>query len=146
MPEPQRNMAQRATQHFMSVLFNSDFEYAELQSPVAKVLWGLWLLRPTWETFGGLRAYDTMTHLAPEGAWGIAFFLAGVLHLLVIAAGHFKARLWMANGGVFIWTAVAVMFARTSISSTGVPIYLLLAFGAAWSSWRLEARRKSGDE
>lgn len=129
----------------MRVLYDSDFEYTELQSPVAKVLWGIWLIHPTWQTFAGVRAYDTMAAVAPESTWGATFLFVGVAHLLAIASGHYLARLWMARVGVAIWVAVAGMFGMTSVASTGVPIYMLIGLGAAWSSWRLGARRKSGD-
>lgn len=138
--EPQRSMGQRFVHHFVRLLIDSDFEYTEAQSPVAKTLWGLWLLYPAWDTFSGSRAYETMSKIAHESVWGLGLLLVGLVHLLAIVGNYHKARLWMALGGVVVWVAVAALFFQTAPASTGVPIYTLIAAGAAWSFLRLRAR------
>jgi hypothetical protein len=119
------------------VLFEADFELAELILAVPLLGWGLVLLLPgsSFATSPTLRFLSPYENLL--GAWCVALclFKASTAFLKQVrshAVVMFLISIW--------WTYIAVAILIRSPLSTGTPAYLGLAIGQAWLFLRYVAR------
>lgn len=83
------------------------------------VLWGLWVLSPTWSVFGSAPLYSTMASIMPEFAWGLVAVAAG----LVIVYGVLKPSYTTLTRGSLVagwhWGIITVLYFIGDWMNTG---------------------------
>lgn len=126
----------RAMCRFRDIFWHCDTEPTELYFSIISMLWGLWLLAPA-ESFTTSQAFTAMAGIAPEQVWGMVILCVGALRLHALATGNWLARKSIAFLAALFWIFVALMFAMSSIASTGVPVYTLHALASIWVYVRL---------
>lgn len=123
-----------------TLLASYDFEPAEFLVGAACLGWGIWLLNPWWDTFGGSPTFAAMAQAAPEWLWGVAMALLGAAALIGMVRDRMAWRRAAQLGLAMVWAFIAASFWQSNLPSTGSVTYPLLALVAAWSFWRMRMR------
>lgn len=123
-----------------ALLASYDFEPAEFLVGAACLGWGVWLLNPLWDTFGGSPTFAAMAQAAPEWAWGVFMALLGGMALAGMLWDRMALRRAASFGLAMAWAFVAATFWQSNLPSTGSVTYPLLALAAVWSFWRMRMR------
>lgn len=125
----------------VELLVYKDFEFAELFTGLAGLLWGLWLLNPAWNSFASTTSFRAMAQLANENVWGGGMALIGLIQLWSLIRDQFFWRRRASALLCMLWAFIAVMLVRANPAGTGTVIYPLLSLSAAWAHWRMRAGR-----
>jgi hypothetical protein len=138
--EPEQGIVQRALQRLKRLLQDADFEFTEFKNALLAILYGAWLLNPTWHTFASSHSYDAMAWLAPEEVWGTLICVLGLLQMLGFVGERRRMRQRASGVGVFVWASITTALWLANPASTAVPVYGLFTFSSAWSLWRLASK------
>jgi hypothetical protein len=95
-------------------------------SGTSALVWGLWVLFPS-VTFN-TRSFEVMATVAPEETWGVVYTCVGFAQMYAaLAVNSWLLRALASLVTFFCWTFLAVLLAIGNPSTTGVPIYSLMA-------------------
>lgn len=123
------------------LLWEKDFEFAELLGGLAGLLWGAWLLNPSWDAFEITPGFAAMAAIAPEPVWGSALLLIGALQLWALIRDRWPWRRRSAFLLFCAWMFITVMIGRANYRAAAVVVYPLLALSAAWAYIRMRFQR-----
>lgn len=105
----------------------------KLFSSLAKMLVGLWLLLPYWDTFNSAVAFSYMQYAIPnniissEATWGLFFFISGICSIIGYALNKPSFYIAVRLVSNILWVFWATSILLGYIGSTGVPLYITLA-------------------
>lgn len=135
----------------MVTVFSWDSEPLEIQSGLIAVLWGVWLVSPSWHSFASCpHLYTVMASIMGERAWGVLLLSVGSLQLLAVWMGsvlhqtdrarwqrRFTLRRLMALLAMLTWLFVALVFATGDWPAPSAVLYVATAFSAMVTYLRL---------
>ena len=98
-------------------------------SAAGKILWGIWLCMPQWNTFERTASLRVMGDVFSETTWGIIFLCIGFFHLLMLLTMRKRWLMMIASYlSVIIWLYLAWILAIGNITAPGSAIYACIAF------------------
>lgn len=141
-PRQQQQLHVRFVLWLKTLFFDKDFEFTEIQNVTIKLLWGMWLLSPWWNTFANSVSFRAMSELANENVWGAGVVLIAVLHLAGLVFNIHFMRKYAIFAGFLFWLFVSIMLVRTNPSGTGTIIYPILTISTMWVYLRVVAAER----
>src|SRR3990167_3015420 len=118
------------------LLRTADPRIVGLYNAVFAVFWGAWLLLP-FRTFNVAPVYHTMSSIAPEWVWGMAYLGIGLFHVRAVLNRNSRWCKSFSYVAVFIWILLSAMYAHGDYRGLGVIVYALIALSAVWVCIRL---------
>ncbi len=123
---------------FLRRITKPDATLAEWWSGYAAIAWGACLANPFADPFASLPVYRSMASLAPAWVWGLVVLVGGTFQLRSLSVGVYVWRRAAAFGGFVTWLFVGLCMWASAPTSTGPPVYVMLAALQAAIYWRLK--------
>lgn len=122
--------------HF-SWLITSNPRQVEFWFHMVMFWFGAWLANPAWKTFGTSGSWRMLRLLSPtpfdpEFWWGMMFVSIGGFGVLATIINRLGLRTVMSLLASAMCFLLAWNLAKSSIESTGVPVYFIFAIAQAW--------------
>jgi hypothetical protein len=106
---------------------------------IQAMLFGAFLLFPD-SAFLHVQVYRALSSIAPEEAWGIAFFALGASQLVSVHLNRWKFRHFCAILALFMWLFVDLGAWISNVESAATVTYFTFVLIAMWAVVSISAR------
>ncbi len=117
------------------LIFGTHTDFFELFNSIVLMAWGGWLILP-FETFKTTKAFTVLDTYTNELAFGFIPLLIGLYILYTLLAIGTSRRRYGILAAAAFWIFISIIIGASNITSTGVPIYGLIAIFSAISYLR----------
>jgi len=112
------------------------FQVGEMILGFFGIAWGSWVLLPFFNTFEA-EIYSSFYLVAEPHIWGISILTIGIATFFAANTKIYFLRKSVVFTNMVMWGFMSLMFSLSSLSSTAVPMYLVLGLYSFWQYIKL---------